>query len=243
MSRTRTLLSAGGHEIRRTPVLLALLVFLPAYLVGVFSFVAPDSRVAFSLADGEAVRTTLTAAFPAFTTPMAAALLAGIAGLFLMNAAADADERLAIAGYRPSEIVLSRLGLLAGVSAVATVVAVSVMGLSFTPNHPWWFSLAVFLAAAIYGVVGLLAGALLDRLPGVYLVLFGSMVDLFLFQNPLATDRPATARFTPGHYPLRLAMDAGFGDEVAVEPLGWSLVVLALLTLLAVGVVYRSLRS
>jgi hypothetical protein len=112
VSRIATAVGMDAREIRRMPVLLALLVFLPAYLVGIFTYVAPPTQVAFELAGGETVRVSLTEAFPAFTTPMVAALLSGIAGLFLMQSATDADSRLVIDGYRPHEVVLARLALL-----------------------------------------------------------------------------------------------------------------------------------
>lgn len=243
MNRTLRSAAMGARQIGRTPVLLGLLVVLPAYLVGVFTYVAPDSRVAFELEGGETVRVSLTEAFPAFTTPMVAALLAGIAGLFLIQSTADADARLVVAGYRSAEVVLARLALLAGVSALATLVAVGVMRVAFAPDRLGWFAVAVLLTALIYGTLGVLVGTLLDRLPGVYLVLFGSMIDLFLFQNPLATETPAVARIAPGHHPLRLAMDAGFSGRVALEPLAWSVAVLAVCGTLAVAAFYRSIRA
>lgn len=241
MTRTTTAVRMGVREFRRTPVLLALLVFLPAYMIGLFTQVAPDQPARIHLAEG-AVTVSLAEAFPAFTAPMTAALLAGIAGLFLMQSAADADARLAVAGYRPHQVVFARLGLLAGVSGLTSVVSVAVMLTAFEPAHLAWFALATGLAALLYGVVGVLAGLLLDRLPGIYLVMFGTMLDLFLFQNPLATDSPPGAAWLPGHYPMRLAMDAGFGERVAVADLGWALAYLAVLAALATPSFYRQVR-
>jgi hypothetical protein len=100
----------GRHEPRRdrrpdrrhrTPILVALLVLAPAYAIYVFTLVAPDGPAVIHVGDAT-LRTTLPAAFPACTTPMTAALLAGIAGLFLMDTAATADARLVVAGYRPT---------------------------------------------------------------------------------------------------------------------------------------------
>jgi hypothetical protein len=232
-----------ARGLRRTPVLLALLVFLPAYMIGVFTVVAPDSAARFEVAGGEVVRTSLTDAFPAFTTPMVAALLSGIAGLFLMQTATDADARLAITGYSAHEIVLTRLVVLGAISALGTTVAVGAMWLTFEPTHLVWFSGAVFLAALTYGMCGVLAGIALDRLPGVYVVLFGSMIDLFVFQNPVATDPPAAATLLPGHYPLEVAMAAAFGDTIPVDAVGWSVFVLLALTGMATAAFYCSLRA
>jgi ABC-2 type transport system permease protein len=241
VTRTTTAIRMGVSEFRRTPVLLALLVFLPAYMIGLFTQVAPDQPAVVHLT-GETAQVSLTEAFPAFTAPMTAALLSGIAGLFLMQSAADADGRLSVAGYRAREVVLARLGLLVGVSAVTSLVAIGVMLVAFEPNHLAWFALATGLAALVYGVVGVLAGLLLDRLPGVYLVMFGAMLDLFLFQNPLATDTPPGAEWMPGHFPMQLAMDAGFAASVDAGALGWGLAYLAVLVALATTAFYRSVR-
>jgi len=230
--RVGAALRAGALELRRTPLLLALLVVAPAYVIYLFTVVAPDGPAVVQVG-GETVRTTLPTAFPAFTTPMTAALLSGIAGLFLMGTAADADARLVVAGYRGRDVVLARLGLLVAIAGVATAVSVGVMLTAFSPESLGWFVAGVGLTALLYGTVGVLAGVVLDRLAGVYLVLFGSMIDLFVFQNPLATDTPAAATLLPGHYPLALAMDAGFTGSVDATDLALALAYLAGLTALA----------
>jgi len=219
MTRVGAALRSGATELRRTPLLLALLVFAPAYVIYLFTLVAPEGTAVVHLGD-EIVRTPLAEAFPAFTTPMTAALLSGITGLFLMHNSALADSRLVVAGYRAHQVVLARLGLLLGVAAVATGVSVGVMLTAFEPEHLGWFVVGTGLTALVYGMVGVLAGVLLARITGVYLILFGSMIDLFIFQNPLATDPPAAAQFLPGHYPLRVAMEAGFTGTVEIASIG-----------------------
>lgn len=242
MTRVGTAVRLGARELRRTPLLLALLVGVPAYVIFVFTAVAPDGTAVVHVG-GETVRTTLPKAFPAFTTPMTAALLSGIAGLFLMETAAGGDSRLVVAGYRAREVVLARLGLLTAIAAVATGVSVAVMLVSFEPERLGWFVAGSLLVALLYGMVGVLAGVLLDRLPGVYLVLFGSMLDLFVFQNPLATETPAIATALPGHYPIQLAMEAGFAGSVDPAPLGWGLVYLAGLAVAATAAFHNAMET
>jgi hypothetical protein len=241
VTRVGTALRNGATELRRTPLLLTLLVVAPAYVIYVFTLAAPEGQ-AFVHVNGEVIQTTLPEAFPAFTTPMTAALLAGITGLFLMQTAASADGRLVVAGYRAHQVVLARLGLLVGVAAVATAVSMGVMLTAFTPEHLAWFALGTGLTALVYGMVGVLAGVVLDRLAGVYLILFGSMIDLFVFQNPLATDPPDAAILLPGHYPLQVVMMAGFTDSVTLEPLAWTLAYLAVVTGLATVAFFRKMR-
>jgi len=241
MTRVGTALWSGATELRRTPVLIALLVFAPAYVIYFFTLVAPEGTAIVHVG-GEPLQAPLGEAFPAFTTPMTAALLSGITGLFLMHSSAVADSRLVVAGYRAHEVILARLGLLLGVAAVATAVSVSVMLAAFDPEHVGSFVLGTGLTALIYGMVGVLAGVVLARITGVYLILFGSMIDLFIFQNPLATDPPDTAQFFPGHYPLRVAMEAGFTGSVDLTAIGWTVLYLGILTAVATGAFYREMR-
>lgn len=242
MTRVGAALRSGATELRRTPLLLALLVFAPAYVIYLFTLVAPEGTAVVHLGD-EVVRTPLADAFPAFTTPMTAALLSGITGLFLMHSSAVADSRLVVAGYRAHQVVLSRLGLLVGVAAVATAVSVGVMLTAFSPEHVGWFVVGTGLTALVYGMVGVLAGVLLARITGVYLILFGSMIDLFIFQNPLATDSPDAAQLLPGHYPLRLAMEAGFTGTVETSAIVWTLLYLGVLTAITTGAFYRAVNA
>jgi hypothetical protein len=241
MTRVGAALWSGATELRRTPVLIALLVIAPAYVIYLFTLVAPEGTAVVHIGE-ETLQAPLGEAFPAFTTPMTAALLSGITGLFLMHSSAVADSRLVVAGYRAHQVILARLGLLLGVAAVATAVSVSVMLTAFDPEHVGSFVLGTGLTALIYGMVGVLAGVVLARITGVYLILFGSMIDLFIFQNPLATDPPDTAQLFPGHYPLRVAMEAGFTGSVDLTAIGWTVLYLGILTTVATGAFYREMR-
>lgn len=241
MSRVVRALGAGVRELARTPVLVGLLAFLPAYLVGVFTFVAPDVPAVIRLASGATVQTSLVDAMPTFTTPMAAALLTAITGLFLMQSSSRADARLVLAGYRVRQVVAARIGVLALVALVGSVVAVEVLGIvARAPDSVLGFYAGTLMAAMIYGSLGLLVGTLLDRLAGVYLILFGSLVDLFVFQNPLAQDPPMAARLLPGHFPMEVAISAAFEGTVETVDLVGSLAVLAGLGLLATGALYAA---
>jgi ABC-2 type transport system permease protein len=230
---------SGLEELRRTPLLIALLVVGPAYVIYFFTLFAPDGLAIVHLGE-ETLRTTLPEAFPAFTTPMTAALLAGIAGLFLMETASSADSRLVVAGYRTHQVILARLGLVAGIALVASGVSIGVMLTAFQPELLIWFIAGTTLTALIYGMIGLIIGVLLNRLLGIYLILFGSMIDLFVFQNPLAQETPVLARILPGHYPLQLVMEAGFKGSISLANFGYTLGYLCVLALLGILGFYQA---
>jgi hypothetical protein len=240
LGRVRTTVAVGLREYVRTPLLLALLAFVPAYFVAVVVRLVPEGRTPVDVAGGPTT-VPLADALAATMTPIAVALVAGIAGLFAMHGARDADGRLAVAGFRARELVVGRLVLLAGVAAAATLVATGVTVVSFRPDYLAWFLAGVGLVALTYGAVGVLAGVVLDRLPGVYLLLFGPTLDGLLFQNPSVLDPHPVAGLLPAHFGAEVAVGAAFGSGGNPEALALGLAYLAGVVALASLALYRTL--
>jgi hypothetical protein len=235
MSSARTTFEMGLREYVRTPVLLALLVFLPAYLVAVFARVVPDDTVPVTVA-GETLQVGMQAVVAALMAPMATALVGGVAGLFLMRSAKAADTRLAIVGTSLPEILAARGGVLAVAAVAASLVSTAVVAVTHVPEQVGWFLAATALTGLVYGTVGALAGLVFNRLAGVYVLMFGPLLDIFLAQSPLSTETHAVAPYLPGHYPLELAFNAAFTTGVDPGPLGWGvgyLLAVAFVTALA----------
>jgi hypothetical protein len=79
----------------------------------------------------------------------------------------------------------------------------------------------------IYGAIGALIGAVLDKLAATYLMLFLVMTDVGVVQSPMFRDAPASwAVVFPGYGPSRVMYDGAFsrsfhaGGELALA-LGW----------------------
>ena len=214
--RITTALPMGVREFRRTPVLLGLLAVLPVYWIGAFMYIVPDTAVPMTIAGGS-VSVALPDLVAALLTPVTATLLSGIVGLFLMQSSKAADDRLHLAGYRSYELIVSRVGLLAVGGFVVATVCLAVVLVSFTPVSLLGFIGATVLSALIYGVIGVIVGMTLDTLAGVYVMLFTPMVDMFIFQNPMAIDSPPWVQVLPGHFVMKATMDAAFtsGFEVS----------------------------
>jgi len=232
VSRTATALRLGLREYARTPVLLALFAFLPVYFVAVFASVAPSTLVPVHLPGGGTVTRATADAVVVLVAPIVTALVVGITGLFVLRATADADSRLVIAGYDVRSVVFARFGVLAVVALVETIVTVAVALAFVSPDHLGGFALGILLAGATYGAVGVAVGVVLDRLSGVYVMLFGPTLDVFLFQNPMTGSTSDVAALLPGHYASELVVAGAFAGDLPVESLGWGLVYL-----LGVGVV------
>jgi len=151
--RIPTAVTMGVREFYRTPVLVAVLLVLPAYLIGAFVFLVPKTNIPVSVGG-----TTATVSMPAyatvFETAVSVAILSGIMGLFLVLSSGAADDRLRLAGYSDLELIVARVGTLGASVVVATAVTVSVAVQVFQPAYFWTFTAIVGLLGITYGVLG-----------------------------------------------------------------------------------------
>ncbi|MFB6150412.1 MAG: hypothetical protein ABEJ40_01270, partial [Haloarculaceae archaeon] len=231
----------GLREYARTPVLLALFAFLPAYLIGAFTRLVPSTTVPLPVPGDGTVATGMADVYAVFMTPLVGALVGALAGVFLLQSTRDADARFVVAGARPSSVLLARFGLLVAVGVLVSAVAVGTAATVRVPERPALLFAATLLAALSYGLLGVLAGVVVDRLAGVYLALFGTMIDLFLVQNPLS-DGGEYDFLLPGHAPVELAVDAGFSSEVALATAGEGLLWVLGIGVATALVLRRSMR-
>jgi len=228
----------GLREFRRTPVLLGLLAVLPVYYIGAFMYIVPDTSLPVTI-DGESLRVPLADLIAALMTPLTAGLLAGIVGLFVMQSSKEADGRLRLAGFRSRELIVSRVSLLAAGGLLVSGVSLGVVLLGFTPASIPGFIAGTVLAALTYGVFGVIVGVSVDRLSGVYVMLFAPTVDVLLFQNPMATESPRWVTLLPGYFVTRATMDAAFTTGVdGIQFLG-AVGYFAVLLLVGIVVFYR----
>lgn len=236
--RIVTAMSMGVREFRRTPVLLALLAFLPLYIIGTFVVLVPDRAVTAGI-DGTTVTVPMSDFAAAFMTPLTVAILSGVVGLFLVQTSEAADDRLRLAGYSATDLVVSRVGTLGIGTVVVTAASVIVAVLAFTPESFVSFVAATVLVGLTYGIVGVIVGIVLNRLGGVYVLLFAPMVDILLFQNPLATDTPGWTTALPSHYATEALFDGAFTARVDLLDFGMALVYAVALLGIGVVIFYR----
>jgi ABC-2 type transport system permease protein len=233
-SRVTTAVTMGLRELRRTPVLIGLLIILPLYFIGGFMNIVPNATLTVPIS-GESVTVTLSEFVAALVTPVTAGLLSGIVGLFLMQSSKRADDRLRLAGYRSRDLIISRVSLLAAGGLIVSAVSLAIVLVGFTPVSIPAFIAATILTALIYGVLGVIIGISLSRLAGVYVMLFAPYVDMLMFQNPMATDAAAWTKLLPGYFTTKATMDAAFTQGLDI----WNFVGAAgyFIVVLIVGIV------
>lgn len=240
-SRTMTATSMAFTDQRRRPLLLTLLVIVPAYVITRSVAITEATPRRIPLPGDLLVTTTMKDLHGAVMAGIVIAFVASLCGVFVMQAALQGDRRLVIAGFRPSETVIARLAVLAAATALVVVVSMAVTAASFTPASWGRFTAAALLTGLIYAALGAIAGAVLDKLAATYLMLFLALTDLGIAQNPMfGNGSPrAWASFLPGYGPGRMMLDGAFsssfhaGGALAVA-LAWTLALI-----LAVGAVLR----
>jgi hypothetical protein len=228
LPRTAVVVRMDARQERRRPLLLVLLVVVPLVFISWNLSLATDEPRPITLPGPEPAVVTALDLTATQGVSMTVGLLAALCGLFMMQAALEADGRLVVAGFRPLEVVAARLAVLAGGVVLVLAASVAVTAVEFRPRSWLVFCVGALLAGGIYATIGALAAAVLDRLGAVYFVFFLPLLDLGVIQNPefwTGQPDPWTA-LLPAHGAVRVLVDGAFspgfdatGDLVAA--LAW----------------------
>ena len=227
LARARLATGMAFRDQRRRPLVLILLVLVPAYVISrsIAETLATPRRI--GLPDGVWVTTTMRDLHGAGMGGVVIAFAASLLGVFVMQSALQGDRRLVVAGYRPGETVLARLTVLVAATAVVVTVSAVVTALYFTPKSWAPLIVSMILIGLIYAEIGALAGAVFDKLGATFLMLFLVMTDIGVVQTPMFHETPGNfAWLLPSWGPSRVMYDGAFsstfhaGGELLVG-FGW----------------------
>ena len=244
-ARALTATTMAFRDQLRRPLVLILLVLVPAYVItrSIAETLPTPRRI--GLPDGVWVTTTMKELHGAGMGGFAIAFCAAVVGVFVMQSALQGDRRLVVAGYRPGETVIPRLLVLVAATALVVTVAAVTTALNFTPASWPPFLAALVLLGLTYAGIGALAGAVLDKLAATYLMLFLVMVDVGVVQTPMFHETPGQgAWLLPGYGSSRVMYDGAFSGTfhaggALLIGLGW----LAVLGLAVYVVLHRAVGS
>lgn len=230
-ARILTATRLGLREQSRRPLLLLLLVVVPVlFITWSFLVTEPLPRL-ITLPGDEHVATDMRELHGAIMVPITAGFLGGLIGLFVVQAALEADRRLVVAGYRPIEAIVPRLVVMTCGTVLVLVVALGVTAADFTPRQWGPFVVGNLLAGLTYAALGAIAGALIGRVGAAQLMFFAPMLDFGVVQNPMFFDGAPQgwAVILPGWGATRTLVDGAFGPgfEATVAllvALGWVVV-------------------
>jgi hypothetical protein len=191
-SRVVVIAEMQGRDLARRHVAMALLVALPICFYG-------------SLA-GEHE----TAIIPG---GIAMAFSIGGAAIFSVLSSRPVDQRLALTGFRPAELLLGRVLFLDVLALPLVAATAALMAVVSQPSRPWILGLAVAMVAVIAVPFGLAIGALVPNELEATLILIGVVgIQLSLDGNALM------GKLLPFWGPRRL-LDIALGDPGSVPKL------------------------
>jgi hypothetical protein len=188
------------REYYRTTLNLVLLVVIPALVI----FAVSDSLSRIS----QVFATGLTADMAESMGALwAAAFLTGMMGFFMITGARGADRRLVRAGYRPLQIVVFRFAVIAIFGGLATAASYLLLLTRLTPIDHLQMLLVMYLAALLYGALGVLIGSLVPgELEGSFALLFFFVMDAFI-ASPLFGDPTGVGlNLLPTFYPTKVLL-------------------------------------
>ena len=225
--RALTATAMAFRDQRRRPLVLILLVLVPAYVITRSIAETLETPRRIGLPDGVWATTTMKEVHGAGMGGLAIAFVVALVGVFVMQSALQGDRRLVLAGFRPGETVVARLGVLLAATALVVAVSALVTALNFSPENWPPLIAALVLIGLIYGAIGALAGAVLDKLAATYLILFLVMTDVGIVQSPMFRPTPGDGAFLlPGYAPSRVMYDGAFSGSFHASgelllALGW----------------------
>ncbi|MBT8212483.1 MAG: ABC transporter permease [Acidimicrobiia bacterium] len=237
----------GFREYRRNPAMWVLLVVLPAFFITLSFYITPDMPTPVQVVEGG--QTSIQAlsmidVHGAIMVPITVAFLAGLAGLFVVQASLEADRRLAIAGFRSREILGARLAVIGLAALLSTGVSLLVTAVDFSPRQWGWFTLANVMVAATYGMIGVITGSLFGRVGGLYVMFLVPFVDVGIAQNVMFSSQPPTwGGFLPSHGAVSLMVDSAYTSSL--DETGAIVLALAWLIALAgaTGVIFHRISA
>ncbi len=112
------------RDQRRRPLLLILLVILPAYVITRSIAITEPTPQDVGLPGGTVIASNMRDIHGAVMGGTIIGFAAGLVGVFVMQSALQGDRRLVIAGFRPGEAIVARLLVVAAATALVVAGAV-----------------------------------------------------------------------------------------------------------------------
>jgi hypothetical protein len=212
MGRFRTATTMALRDERRRPLVLILLVILPAYVITRSIAITEATPKEVDLPGGAVIVSTMKDIHGAVMAGNVIAFVAGLVGVFVMQSALQGDRRLVVAGFRPVEAIAARLVVVVAATALAVAVSAIATALGFDVASWVPFLGGLVLIGLIYAALGALIGAVLDKLAATYLILFLAMTDLGIVQNPMFGSPHGLAYLLPGYGPNQVMIGGAFSS-------------------------------
>lgn len=233
-------------DLLRRRLTLLILFIVPLVFNLVILVITSDTKdpIVFGILPEDSVRMISRQALSfVFMGCAAVAFLTSFLAFNLVFKRSGVDQRLAGCGFRPAEIIASKIILLIALILVIAVYESLMLSPFVNPLHYGRFLLGFILAGTIYCSYGLFIGSISrHELEGIFLIILVANVDIGWLQNPLyfyESTNQQVIKLLPGFCPTQLANLGAFTHEFRWLVLWGSLAYIALFLSLAM-IAFRS---
>lgn len=214
------------RELMRSRIALILLLLIPTLFNLLIVLTTTDRPLAFKLAsvsEETFLQVSERRESLIFIGGAAVGLLTSFLALSLIQKHAEVNRRLVLCGYKPWELIASKLAVLLCVVVLVACYAAAILRLFFQPERFALVVLGFILAGYVYGCYGLLVGSILKReLEGVLLIVLLANIDAGWLQNPIYyadAQNKMIIRRLPAYFPSQVSMVSAFTDHSIFNPL------------------------
>jgi hypothetical protein len=212
------------RELLRNRLILVLAALVPLLSFGVAVVSTQDRPVAVRLArapTAELLMVSERSQAILFLGIAAVGLMGAFFGANLVQRRVEVNRRLVLCGYRTSELVMAKLGVLFVIIVASALYTLALLLLLLDVERPLGVLVGFGLAAFVYGAYGLCVGSIFRRdLEAVFAILLLINIDAGWLQNPiyyLHTRSPWLVESLPGHLPAQTALLAALTSHPILE--------------------------
>jgi len=217
-------------EMRRSRIALILFFVIPSVFYAVILLITTHRPIAFRLAS-ISLKSLITVSqrdeAMVFIGLAAVGVLTSFLALHLTQKHAEVNRRLVLAGYRTTELLVSKFLALVAVIALVGLYVGAITPIFFKPLRFGPVLLGFMMAGYVYGAYGMLVGAIFRReLEGILFIVLLANLDIGWLQNPIyyfEAQNKAVIRSLPAYFPSQLSMVSAFTYESVLRPLLGSL--------------------
>lgn len=201
------------YDLARQKTIIFSSFILPIVTIWSTWWVTVDIPMIFALYSGQQIQASMIDVHVVTGGLTAMAITSGLFGFIITADYQKISTRLKQVGYSSVSINSSILLTLFSVLTLTSLVAISFSLSLAHAESRWGLILSILLVTMIYTGVGNLIGTVYPNLTaGSLLILIFSFMDLMLFTNPMGEGLylQGWTYYTPGFWPVQLALEAGF---------------------------------
>jgi ABC-2 type transport system permease protein len=233
------------QHARNTFALILVLLFIPSWL-SLIQAIIPSDVIEFGYRPADEVLSVDASRLAMVSGAInAVTLIVGFMMFAAVRRSGEFDQRLVLAGYSRSSLLVAKLVALGVAAGVVAAYATVVMYMFWGPRQSWLIMASLLTAGLVYGGIGVALGVIFrSELPGMFLIIMISLVDVMI-QNPIINPASDTDLLIllPTYGAMQTAVGGAFTNDVAPRYLLVSLQWLAALAIFGLVAFYMRTRD